>query len=1140
MLEPGIRSGELPPFHRIGAYRFDELCRDLLGTEPDIAVCDIYGKPGQTQHGIDLLAHRSNGDGIEVGQCKCYEDFPPRKIRAVSDEFLEHWDIWSKRDVKRFVLFVASDLKTRQRQDEILAQGKRFEQVDIVYEAWSAATILNKLRPRPGIVASHLIPREYWVPVICGTSLPVSGFGGELLDTVHIALKSQIAQLAMRLSDDKGERIEHLREAWREGRREETLRGIASLKEDPVVWPLLHIETQARLLRFEANVVLQTTGDVLRAKELADEAYALVSSDGESSLRALIAYVEFGPEAALPILAEQQDLDNRNLKAAFLLQMSRANEGSALLDFETTGFEPNAETFRLRALLRLGEKEIDLAQLEIQKAAELAPHWESVRYTLAVVNYFSALSPAALPGVLVPWPEPVEWSLVKRDDESLQRLRAAEKTFRDMSKKGTREAEEHRRLQAWRLACLANDPEQQEAAIQHCQIMLIADATDFRALSWVVARNFGLELENSEAALETLVADGSATIPHILALAGCYVTSRKIDLAKRLLGSQRSLFEEAQMLPLWNLWYVQLLIANDETDAASAALDQVPAGEELRLARLATLTAQSRSSGDWQTTFGFLDTSYAETHNPRFLLDGCELAAQIERWEYTADRAEQLVDGLQTEDALRLAAYATYNTQRYEVCLGLLDRYIKLCSRQMLPRDLRRARALCQQALGAFPSAVAELEDLANEASAIENLLALAQLYSEIGDLKRLAVVGRRLSVHPDLGAATALQLAQLIRLEDLTLARVLWFKAARDLPDSLVGQALGLGYKLGLDEETSSAFSSRMLALAQQGQGGIFVKRIEDLAEMFAQLRERHAELEQLYREGKAPIHLIAEQLRLPLVNLYRSQLLENEKTLNLLGSPPLLARHGARPLLRGFPAQAPEWRLHLDTTSLLLAAHLDILDAVERVFAPLRIPAELIGALVSMRDRLRHPQPSRLETYQKIVQLAREGTFQTVNYDGSPFVPDTPDLVEDLGESWQYLFEHARASEGYLVDFLPLNKLGTSQVLPNLPDAVTERVINCRSIVEALHRCGPLASRDYARALEKLGNEGPKPPIWVIPEPGAPLYFYANTPELLVGAELFRDVCARFEVHVEQRELDLALAALEAHQQTQKVDNW
>jgi hypothetical protein len=199
MMPPGIRPGEIPPFHRIGEYVFQDLCRDLFDAEPDIAVCEIYGVRGQSQDGIDLIARRKNNDGIELGQCKCYEDFPPRYIRNASDEFFAHWDErWSKENVRRFILFVACDLSERKQQDEISKQTKRFAEVGIIYEVWSAAKIRNKLAPHVGIVSRYFSSSEHWVKDICGvasSNFPPTGLSESQISTiVSGALITQVDQ----------------------------------------------------------------------------------------------------------------------------------------------------------------------------------------------------------------------------------------------------------------------------------------------------------------------------------------------------------------------------------------------------------------------------------------------------------------------------------------------------------------------------------------------------------------------------------------------------------------------------------------------------------------------------------------------------------------------------------------------------------------------------------------------------------------------------------------------------------------------------------------------------------------------------------------------------------------------------------
>ncbi len=337
-MSPGIRPGETPPFHKLGEYDFQDLCRDLLVLEPTVATCEIYGVRGQSQNGIDLLAHRRGNNGIEVGQCKCYLNFSVPKIRGVSEEFFNNWDHWSKQSVKRFILFVACELNRRELQDEILEQKKRFESRDLEYEVWSAVMIRNKLRPQRGIVATYCFPAEHWVRVICG-EIPSSSpadvrQGTQTPVVVPTLLLNQLDELSSRVAGDADRRIELMRSAWREGRKNQVAKELQEFKDDKTVWQLLPREIKAKMLRFEASWVLEMANDIPKVKRLADEAKTLDPSQNQARLRALITWRENGSEAALSCLEGQDDIDSLNLKAALLLQLGRTQGAIAVLNFE--------------------------------------------------------------------------------------------------------------------------------------------------------------------------------------------------------------------------------------------------------------------------------------------------------------------------------------------------------------------------------------------------------------------------------------------------------------------------------------------------------------------------------------------------------------------------------------------------------------------------------------------------------------------------------------------------------------------------------------------------------------------------------------------------------------------------------------
>ncbi len=343
MLTPGIRPDDEPPLHKLDEYAFQNLCCDIFRVEPNIATCDVYGTRGQRQYGIDLLARRKNGDGIEVGQCKCYEAFSVKDIQEVSDDFFAHWERWSTENVRRFVLFVACDLSQRQQQDELSAQTKRFAVVGVIYEAWSVSNIVSKLRSYREIVSEYLT--EYWVNRICGELYrkypTTNSIEVQISAVVQEFLITRFEKLTEHVSTDTEKQLEQMRTIWQEGREEEVIAWLRHAKSNNDVWLILSPQVKAMILRFEASIELDSGSNTARAKQLADEALALAPSDNQARLRALIALRENDPEAALRILADQGDQDSRNMRAGILLQMGRAAESLELLTLEEDDSGPN-------------------------------------------------------------------------------------------------------------------------------------------------------------------------------------------------------------------------------------------------------------------------------------------------------------------------------------------------------------------------------------------------------------------------------------------------------------------------------------------------------------------------------------------------------------------------------------------------------------------------------------------------------------------------------------------------------------------------------------------------------------------------------------------------------------------------------
>src|SRR6185436_16169963 len=121
-----------------------------------------------------------------------------------------------------------------------------------------------------------------------------------------------------------------------------------------------------------------------------------------------------------------------------------------------------------------------------------------------------------------------------------------------------------------------------------------------------------------------------------------------------------------------------------------------------------TLSDQ-RSGGDVDTGANAiranLEDKAIDTH-PEARWQRFAFLAQLGHWEEIAPFASELVDTLQTSQAVRIACLALYNTRDFIGCLAMLDRAPAFFSRGLVSPDLRRLRILAQQAVGALPDAI--------------------------------------------------------------------------------------------------------------------------------------------------------------------------------------------------------------------------------------------------------------------------------------------------------------------------------------------------------------------------------------------------------------------------------------------------
>ena len=625
----------------------------------------------------------------------------------------------------------------------------------------------------------------------------------------------------------------------------------------------------------------------------------------------------------------------------------------------------------------------------------------------------------------------------------------------------------------------------------------------------------------------------------VLALVGLYLHSGKTEDAVRLLERVKSTFVQEQRESQWALAYAQALIAHGEPEKAlEVARDEKEPHVAYNIRSMA-LRELCEVSGEWQPFVEHLEVWFAETGDGESLFELCQIKAHLKEWVYIADRADTLIQLVQTADAVRLAAYATWHAERPQQCLRLLHEHTHHFPGNILPVDLRRLRVHCQARLGALSQAVADAEELIHQDDTTENILTLMDVQMRKGDLKGLALTARRLALREDVSSINLLRATKFAQFEDPELAKQFWYRVCgREdvLQDpNLLSETLSLGFSLGLDAEMVPLYA-RMQEFATQERGSIRRVNLKDLPSMARNRAEYVSQIQQKYERGEGPIHFAAAQLNMPLAHAFHGIPEHNRQAPSPWTQPIIWARHGGRPL---HEVTSEAWRLHVDITALLLAADLDILDKVEQYFAPLRIATELPAALVRQRDMLVPSQPSRAAGYRRLLQLLQEGRVQPIPQATDTFVGPT-ELIETMGADWTALLEKARTEGNFIVDYLPLtsNNLEATPII--LPEQYCKQVINCRAIVQSLRDHGIFSEPAYQQALHDLGSQGSVDVPSVVPEIGGRLYLVTNIASVLADANLLEPLCRHFEVFVDHRILDEARNVLQEDERREELVAW
>ena len=938
--------GDQPKLHELPWETFEEMSRALLQREPQITTIDIYGTRGQTQYGIDTLANRVD-DSIEVAQCKCYAKFDEKQLKAAGEKFLDHWaSRWKTRSVKRFVLIVATSLSRTEVQEEIQAQKRRFRARGVLYEAWSASTIVDKLRPHPDLVEKFLVSRP-WVEVICGVRPSATQ------PSPALQQEALLQSLAERVESE----FHQTKRKWQEGSIGEVKDWIRRIKESPD-WTVARASVKAEVLRIEAYLVVDASPE--KARALAEEAAATGRTPEQIKLEAYLALRTQGSEAAFTILGDADVPLLNNFKAAIRLEEGAVSSCLAHLQ---NASEDDPEALRLRATAHLLSRLPQKALADIELAEKLAGHRLAVRESAAVIRFYQMVAPGALP--VRPWhlKTPIEVNERMTDPQSLASLERAIDEFDRLSRQVQDERQQFE-LRTWNALALFCHPQFADEGLNKVEELLTLRPATPSLIHWALCfTDLNLQLSLSE--LQQRLSSHELQADGILALVHLLLSSGQPAQARQVLEEHQEQFALGK--EVWTQWYCRCLMAGGEPEKALRYLEGQADTATLKPLRL-TL---SRSLGRLELNEYViaLEAHADQTGDTQLLLQACEIQNQARNWEWVNQRSQKLLSSLPTPRAVLLCLVAAYNTGHPEISLEVAQRFPTSAA------DFSRLKYYSLLSLSRSEEALIEAKSAADTFGP-PGLILLANYYSTRGNTAGMREVGQRILKHNEVEGFPLLHLSRNLLVEDLPLARELWTRAARlGISEQQLSEAVLLGLQLGAESE--------------EEWGTLLKRSLERLpadhdAESFAeQIREMRWRTGAEYFGG-APLYNTSKQMRTTLAYFFHEIASANAAQPQPLQQLPIFSRSGARSLATELPDSRNQ--LCLDLTSLLLANQLGVLDELIAAFPGLRIAPSVPAALQNMAI-LHAPRGGSDEELERCIsELVQAGALTTIDDVTSP----------------------------------------------------------------------------------------------------------------------------------------------------------
>ncbi len=973
---PIIFAGDLSP------VEFEDLCCDVWKCDSEIFRAKRFGRSGQGQRGVDIIAWTQGKQPI-LGSCKNYTEFDAKKLAKAIGQFWKHRSYWKKKGAIGLVVFVGSQFQDAPSQLELLDYQSQFKDEGLSLELRDNVDITDCLRDNrkigikhfPAFVQSFLYGNST-EPITASPSTSSSSLGlsGTLRDNIYLEFTADVEKL-----------LPNLRKKARSGRWSEALVDIENLRSSQH-WHLhpdgFDDSLRSKVLILSAALQIDAKHDIPAAKIRIQQAKAADQSGKFQVVESVIALREQGPEKALELLANPESTDAWNIKLSILTDLDRCAEVIAIV--ANPPFEPNSGTYRVASLAAVVEGDFPEARRFVAMAVAEAPQEFHIRFLAASLQYLEAILPSFKDARFLDWPVPSGWEFVISDDRALAALTASEATFSELLSVVEAENEVKTYLEAWRLACLANHPERQNEAAEYAAELLKQNPCHIPALVWSVERGFPFDHNASKSALLATIQKEGAIAP-VQALCTLLIESGDLQAAADQLDRSKTLYNGPNEARIWRHLRVQLAAGLDDDATLSDLLNQ----EEDPKKRAHLIYASSRVTAaknkDVPAFIAAANQAYDETGEAHFLLEACDASLAAGDFEFAASHATELLAKLPSPASLFVAVHATVDAGHYSVAIELLSKHSNLVPPGKPGNSLRRLHARCLVQSGDLPKAFSVAKELARSDAGIDSQWMLFSTQVTGADFQGSADTARILVEHPDISSVRLIQIADALRLSDPKLATLAIEKAIeKGVPDAALPGAVSVTFQLGKDD-AAGPLLAKMVATADQPESPVKLLGLNEIVEIQQDRMRMADKFFTAYRKGEVPLHFGAEHLNPAVLQM----LLGQHPDRSGLDSDGILIRSGNH-AVRECEIAAGE--LFMDLTALLVADQTEILDLAELTFAPILVSALSITSLREAAASIASSQPTMEDSVRQTLALIEEGRIQVVENVESPQETGSP----------------------------------------------------------------------------------------------------------------------------------------------------